>query len=49
MLMDTWEKVFKKGPREICGAQPLKNLKRYGLPKPNFLKAVFHKFHLVQS
>ena len=28
-----WDKVFKNGPREICGRQPLKNVKWYGLPK----------------
>ena len=22
-----WDKVFKNGPSEICGRQPLKNLK----------------------
>ena len=22
-----WDKVFKNGPNEICGRQPLKNLK----------------------
>ena len=26
-------KVFKNGPSKICGRQPLKNLKRYDLPK----------------
>ena len=26
-----WDKVFKSGPSEICGRQPLKNLKGYGL------------------
>ena len=26
-----WDTVFKNGPREICGRQPLKNLKGYGL------------------
>ena len=25
-LSDTWDKVFKNGPSEICGRQPLKNL-----------------------
>ena len=27
---DRWDKVFKSGPRKICGRQPLKNLKGYG-------------------
>ena len=26
-----WDKVFKSGPSKICGRQPLKNLKGYGL------------------
>ena len=26
---DIWDKVFKSGPSEICGRQPLKNLKLY--------------------
>ena len=47
------DKVFKNGPRKICGRQLLKNLKGYGLlsrPYPFiFLKAAFHKFHLVHS
>ena len=35
-----WDKVFKNGPSKICEKQPL-------IPS-NFLKAVFHKFYLVQ-
>ena len=42
------EKVFKNGLSEICGRQPLKNLKEYGLLK-HCLKTVFHKFYLVYS
>ena len=42
-----WGKVFKNGPSEICGRQPLKNLKE--LTHSNFSKAVFHKFYLVHS
>ena len=30
---DIWVKVFKNGPGKICGRQPWKNLKWYGLPK----------------
>ena len=26
-----WDKVFKTGPSKICGRQPLKKLKGYGL------------------
>ena len=33
MLMMIWDKVFKSGPSKICGRQPLKNLKGYGLLK----------------
>ena len=29
--MAVWDKVFKNGPRKICGRQPLKNMKGYGL------------------
>ena len=28
-----WDKVFKSGLSKFCGRQPLKNLKRYGLPQ----------------
>ena len=28
-----WDKVFKSGPSKICGRQPLKSLKGYGLLK----------------
>ena len=31
-LKNIWDKVFKKGPSKICGRQPLKDLKGYGLP-----------------
>ena len=40
-------RVFKNGPSTICGRQPVKNMKAYGLSK--FLKAVFHKLYLVHS
>ena len=26
-----WDKVFKNGPSKVCGRQPLKDLKWYGL------------------
>ena len=39
-----WDKVFENGPSKICGRQPLKNLKGYGLPR-----AVSHKFYLDHS
>ena len=28
-----WVKLFKNGPSKICGRQPLKNFKGYGLIK----------------
>ena len=44
-----WDKMFKSRPSKICGRQPLKDLRGYGLSKADhipscFLKAVFHKF-----
>ena len=33
LLIKIWGKVFKNGPSEICGRQPLKKLKLYGLFK----------------
>ena len=30
-LINIWDKVFKNGPSKICGSQPLKNLRGYGL------------------
>ena len=48
-----WGKVLKNGRSKICGRQPLKKLKWYGLPADhitsNFLKTAFHKFYLVYS
>ena len=45
---------FQDEPNKICGRQPLKNLKGYGLPKADhtpstFLKVFYHKFYLVYS
>ena len=53
-ILYIWDKVFKKRPSTICGRQPSKNLKGYGLlyvdhTPSNLLKAVFHKFYLVHS
>ena len=49
-----WDKVFKNEPSKICGRQPLKNLKLYGLLYADHitayvLKVVFHKFYLFHS
>ena len=46
--------VFKNGPSKICGRQPLKNLKRYGLLKQtislqNFWRLYSTKFYFVHS
>ena len=30
-VSDIWDKVFKYGPIKVCGRQPFKNLKGYGL------------------
>ena len=35
------DKVFKKGPSKICGRQPLKNLKWYGMPKQTISLQIF--------
>ena len=36
MKMKIWDKIFKNGPSKICGRQPLKNLKGYGLLRLSF-------------
>ena len=36
-----WVKVFKNGPSKICGRQPLKNLKGYGLLKQTISLQIF--------
>ena len=46
--------VFKNGSNKICGRQPLKHLKGYGLIladhiPSNLLKAVFLKFYLIHT
>ena len=43
-LWNLWVKIFKNGPSKICGRQPLKNLKWYGLPKQNTLTPMFLNF-----
>ena len=35
-----WDNVFKNEPSKICGRQPLKNLKWYGLFKQMFLQCL---------
>ena len=39
--IDKWGKVFKNGPSKICGRQPLKNLKGYGLLKQTISLQIF--------
>ena len=36
-----WDKVFKNGPSEICGRQPLKNLKGYDLLRQTVPPQIF--------
>ena len=53
------DKVFKNGPRKICGRQPLKNLKGYGMleqflqilldPVLNTLSYILHDFYCMIS
>ena len=40
-LLVIWVKVFKNGPRKICGRQPLKTLKWYGLPVDHIPLQIF--------
>ena len=35
--MNKWERVFMNGPSKICGRQPLKKLKWYGLLKQTMI------------
>ena len=44
-----WGKVFKNGPREICGRQLLKNLKLDGLPQAVNITSNIFKVCLPQS
>ena len=44
LLKNIWDKVIKSGPSKICGRQPLKNLKEYGLLNNLvFHMDIFHK------
>ena len=36
-----WDKVLKNGPNKICGRQPLKNMKWYGLLKQTYHLKLF--------
>ena len=40
-FFDLHEPVFKNGPSKICGRQPLKNLKGYGLLKQTISEVVY--------
>ena len=43
-----WDKVFKNRPSEICGRQPLRNLKLYGLLNHvKFFKGCFPQISLA--
>ena len=41
ILRIIWEKVFKNGPSKICGRQPIKTLKGYGLLKQAISLQIF--------
>ena len=47
-LRNIWDKVFKNGPSKICGRQPLKNVKGYGLLGP-FLNTLSHLRLIITS
>ena len=36
-----WDKVSKSGPSKICGRQPLKHLKGYGVFKETIFLQIF--------
>ena len=38
-----WDKIFKNGLRKICGRQPLKELKGYGVFKQNISLQIFER------
>ena len=42
-----WDKVFKNGPSKICGRQPLKSLKEYGLLKQTISPQIFEGFSSI--
>ena len=49
-MNNTCDKVFKNGPSQYRGKQTLKCLNWYGLLiTSDLLKAIFHKFYLVDS
>ena len=43
------DKIFTNGPSKICGRQPLKNLKGYGLRKQKIPKIVLGSFLNILS
>ena len=49
MAMDNRDKIFTNGPSKICGRQPLKNLKGYGLLKQKIPKIVLGSFLNILS
>ena len=42
-MISKWDKVFKNEPSDICGRQPLKNLKGYGLLKQTISLQIFYR------
>ena len=45
-----WDKVFKTGPSKVCGRQPSKNLKGYGMfkQKKKIFQSNFHFSVFIQ-
>ena len=43
MISFIWDKVFKNGPSKICGRQPFKHLKGYGLLKQTLILQIFKR------
>ena len=43
------DKIFMNGPTKVCGRQPLKHLKGYGLLKQKIPKILFGSFLNILS
>ena len=48
-LQNIWDKLFKNEPKKICGRQPLKNLKGYGLSKDFLANFKFQSCNLYEK
>ena len=40
-IMKIWDKAFNNGPNKICGRQPLKHFKIYGVLKQTIFSQIF--------